>query len=57
MIGLAVALLVLGVVLLILGVAIHAAHLLLWLGIVLAVIGLLWVLFSSLGSRGRTARL
>ena len=38
MIGFAVALLVLGVVLLILGIAVHAAHLLLWLGIVLAMV-------------------
>ena len=57
MIGFAVALLVVGVVLLILGIAVHAAHLLLWLGIVLAVIGLLWTLFSGVGGRRRAARL
>jgi membrane-bound ClpP family serine protease len=57
MIGFAVALLVVGVILLILGVAVHAAHLLLWLGIVLAIIGLLWVLFSSRSGRGRGARI
>ncbi|MGN6609031.1 MAG: hypothetical protein ACTHMS_18715 [Jatrophihabitans sp.] len=57
MIGFAVALLVVGVILLILGIAIHAAHLLLWLGIVVAVIGLLWTLFSGIGGRGRAARL